>query len=74
MMYVHEVGVIHSRRREGIGKRIMQAMIHVCRKEGQLKMFLCTGVHNTSAIKLYTSVGGSPSPDDDPPLGFTWEF
>lgn len=74
MMYVHEVGVISSRRREGIGKMVMQAMIDVCRDEGHHKMFLTAGVYNEPAIALYVSTGGSPSTDDDPPLGFEWDL
>ncbi len=74
MMYVHEVGVISSRRREGIGKMVMQAMIDVCRNEGHRKMFLTTGVNNEPAIALYASTGGNPSTDDDPPLGFGWDL
>jgi ribosomal protein S18 acetylase RimI-like enzyme len=74
MMYIHDVGVAEGRRREGIGKQIINTAARICREEGFIKMFLGTGKNNLPAMKLYLSTGGEPSPEDDPPEGFWWNF
>jgi ribosomal protein S18 acetylase RimI-like enzyme len=74
MLYIHEVGVAENRRREGIGRSIMNGTAEICREEGFIKMFLSTGKNNLPAMGLYISTGGEPSPEDDPPEGFWWNF
>ncbi len=74
MMYIYDVGVAENRRREGIGKKIINTAAQICRDEGLIKMFLGTGNRNLPAVRLYLSTGGEPSPEDDPPEGFWWSF
>ena len=72
MMYVHEVGVVESRRNQGIGKAIMGEMIRICREERFLKMFLGTDRDNLPANRLYSAMGGVLG--DGNAVGYWWRF
>ena len=74
MLYVHDVTVAANRRGEGIGRRMLEATVQLCRDEGLVKMFLITGKNNLPAMKLYRGSGGQPSPENDPPEMFWWKF
>lgn len=60
MLYVHEVEVVAGRRREGIGRAMVEEMLRIGRAEGLLKLFLFTGRDNHPARSLYASAGGEP--------------
>ena len=65
MMYMHELGVLESRRGEGIGKGLVDEMVRICRTEGFMEMFVITARDNTSAVKVYESAGGSAIEESD---------
>lgn len=58
MVYLHQVEVAESHRRQGIARGLVTAFMAAGRELGAAKMFLTTGAYNTPAQKLYTSLGG----------------
>lgn len=74
MLYIHDVAVAANRRREGIGRMLINMTSKLCREDGLVKMFLITGKKNMPAMKLYLGTGGEPTTSDDPPEVFFWGF
>ena len=58
MLYIHEVGVKENYQRQGIGYRMMKAMLDECHRRGICKCFLTTYQNNTAANALYRKLGG----------------
>lgn len=58
MVYLHQVEVAESHRRQGVGRGLVTAFMTSGREAGATKMFLTTGAYNTPAQNLYTSLGG----------------
>ncbi|WP_405606730.1 GNAT family N-acetyltransferase [Streptomyces sp. NBC_00076] len=58
MLYVHQLEVAESHRREGIGRDLLRAFMEVGVKAGATKMSLTTGAENVAARSLYESLGG----------------
>ncbi|MBH1942102.1 GNAT family N-acetyltransferase [Mobilitalea sibirica] len=68
MLYIHEVGVLDSYQRQGIGYQLLTDLKYLCKTTGICRIFLFTQKHNTAACALYEKVGGkktSDSRDDD---------
>jgi ribosomal protein S18 acetylase RimI-like enzyme len=65
MMFFYEIGVAPSRRREGIGRRLIEVLKAVCRDENVMKMWVPTARSNVAATALYASTGAVPMPNDD---------
>ncbi len=57
MMFLYEIEVSSQRRRQGIGKALVQA-IKECEQKRFLKMFVLTDDSNEPAKNLYASAGG----------------
>jgi aminoglycoside 6'-N-acetyltransferase I len=57
-MWINEVGVAEMYRGEGIGKRLLQALLDLARKLNCREAWVLTDRSNTPAMKLYTSAGG----------------
>lgn len=70
MLLLYEIEVTESRRREGIGRALLEAFLDVGRREGHQKMWLITGEDNEAAKSLYESAGGGRSTKDD--VGYWW--
>ncbi len=51
------LGVIPERRREGIGRALMERALREAKERGATLITLCVSEHNGSAIKLYESLG-----------------
>jgi ribosomal protein S18 acetylase RimI-like enzyme len=64
-LYIHEVGVFKEYKRQGIGKKLMEMTLNLCRDEGLSKAFLITNKSNTAANKLYLGANGNADNDDD---------
>ncbi|TWD80003.1 acetyltransferase (GNAT) family protein [Kribbella amoyensis] len=58
MIYVHQLKVAESHRRQGLGRGLMCAFMDAGRAAGATKMFLTTGADRAPARALYESLGG----------------
>jgi aminoglycoside 3-N-acetyltransferase I len=58
MMFLYEIEVLSQRRRQGIGKALVQATKKECEQKRFLKMFVITDGSNEPAKNLYSSAGG----------------
>lgn len=65
MMYLHEIEVAESSRKQGIGKALLSEMNRICREEDFMKLFLITNKSNRPAIALYESLQGKAYAEDD---------
>jgi ribosomal protein S18 acetylase RimI-like enzyme len=65
MMFFYEISVASSRRREGIGVRLIEELKSVCRAEDVMKMWVPTARSNVAATGLYARTGAVPLPNDD---------
>ncbi len=65
MLYIHEVNVLPQYQREGIGKRLMEEAIRICKEKGLFKSFLITNKSNTAACGLYETTGAIATEDDN---------
>ena len=65
MTFFCEIGVVASRPREGIGRRLVDALKAICREEDVMKMWVPTARSNVAATALYASTGAAPLGNDD---------
>ena len=71
MVYIHEIEVDSSARRNGYGRGLIEAMLDTARNEGAERGFLVTQKSNTAAMALYESAGAH-TPDDGDSLTYWW--
>lgn len=64
MMYLHAIEVVTEFRRQGIGEKIINECVEICKKNGFIKMFLITTKSNIPAVTLYDSTGGKAKHED----------
>ena len=57
-LYIHEVGVMDARQRQGVGTTMMEALKEACRAREIPKFFLYTEQENVGANALYRKTGG----------------
>ena len=70
-LYVDEVDVVPSHRKQGVGKAMMRELRQVAEANGCVEMWLGTEHDNESALALYKSM----NPDEvEPFVGFTWQI
>ena len=62
-LWINEVGIAPSHRRQGIGKRVIQALFEAGRVAGCHEAWVLTDRSNTAAIQLYKSISGTEAPD-----------
>lgn len=65
MIYIHEVSVLEEFRQKGIGKKMINEVIRICKENDISKVFLITNKSNKPAICLYESTGAKSSHNDD---------
>ena len=58
MLYLHDVKVDEPYRRQGVGRRLVEAFMDAGRRAGASKMFLTTSEVNMPARRLYEALGG----------------
>ena len=63
-MWINEVGVAETHRRQGLGKRLMNAVFDVARELGCAEAWVLTDRENTAAMNLYSAVGNAEVPTD----------
>lgn len=71
-LWINEVGVAHTHQRQGIGKRLLQAMLEEARQAGCAEAWVLTERENTAAMTLYKSTGGTEALPD--PTMFTFNL
>jgi aminoglycoside 3-N-acetyltransferase I len=65
MLFFYEIGVAASRRRQGIGRRLVEELKTIGRTERVMKMWVPTARSNVAATALYAKTGAVPLPNDD---------
>lgn len=55
--YIVSIAVHPERRRLGLGRQLMEAMLGALREAGTTQVALHVSIHNTAAIRLYESLG-----------------
>ncbi|MFZ0492072.1 MAG: GNAT family N-acetyltransferase [Acidimicrobiia bacterium] len=63
-MWINEVGVAPSHRRQGIGTQLVRRMLDVARASSCSEVWLLTERSNVAAMSLYESLGGVESDSD----------
>ncbi len=61
-LWINEVGVAEEYQRQGIGRRLLQALFKLGGELGCKEAWVLTEHHNISAQKLYAAVNGEPAP------------
>lgn len=69
-LWINEIGVAPAYQRQGIGKRLMQAVLEEAKRSGCTEAWVLTERGNTAAMAMYRSAGGSESSPD--PTMFTF--
>lgn len=64
-LWINEVGVAETHRRQGIARRLMEAVLNEARRQGCLEAWVLTNRSNRAAMRLYASSGGSEAEEDD---------
>ncbi len=63
-LWINEVGVAETHKRQGIGRQLMEAMLEIGRRLGIAQAWVLTERSNLAATALYASVPGSQPPED----------
>jgi ribosomal protein S18 acetylase RimI-like enzyme len=71
-LFINEVGVAEGVRRQGIGQRLVQALLAEARKRGCTEAWVATEEHNEPARALYESLQGKEDPDRA--IVYTWQL
>ena len=69
-LWINEIGVTPTHRRQGIGKMLLQSVLEDARRAGCVEAWVLTERDNTAAMAMYTSVGGVEEAPD--PTMFTF--
>lgn len=63
-LWINEVGVAEKYRRQGLGKRLMNAVFEIARELGCAEAWVLTEQENIAAMNLYSAVGNGSPPSD----------
>jgi aminoglycoside 6'-N-acetyltransferase I len=63
-MWVNEVGVAPTHQGRGLGKALLGAVLGIARELGCAEAWVLTDRSNAPAMRLYASLDGEESPDD----------
>lgn len=71
-LWINEIGVAPTHQRQGIGKRLLKAMLDHAKESGCSEAWVLTERDNTAAMTMYRSIQGvETSPD---PVMFTFKL
>ncbi len=70
-LWINEVGVAPTHRRQGLGKAVLRAMLQTGRAHRCTEAWVLTDRTNAAAMALYTSAGGIEGADDGGPSDAT---
>jgi GNAT superfamily N-acetyltransferase len=71
MMFLKQIEVLEQRRREGVGRELLEAFVALARSKGHRRMWLYTDAGDRAARGLYEGAGGAPG---DAKVGYWWAF
>jgi ribosomal protein S18 acetylase RimI-like enzyme len=71
-LFINEVGVSERYRRQGLGKRLMHALLEHGRTMGCTEAWVATEENNAAARALYTAMNGTE--DADHAVVYTWQL
>jgi GNAT superfamily N-acetyltransferase len=74
-LWINEVAVAPTHRRQGLGKAVLIALFEVARAHNCTEAWVLTDRANPAAMALYSSVGGTEGADEGPAdktLGYTF--
>lgn len=63
-LWINEVGVAENYRRQGLGKRLINAVFEIARKLGCHEAWVLTERENIAAMNLYSAVGNGSKQSD----------
>jgi len=69
-LFLYELAVDEAARRQGVGRRLVEALAAVGRERGCYGMWVLTDDGNEAAMATYARAGGRASPH----LMFEWDF
>jgi aminoglycoside 6'-N-acetyltransferase I len=71
-LFINEVGVAKRIQGQGIGKRLMNALLEHARTSGCSEAWVATELNNKAARALYSSLGGVE--DEEHAVVYTWQL
>jgi aminoglycoside 6'-N-acetyltransferase I len=71
-LWINEVGVAPTHQRQGLGRKLLQALFARGREVGCREAWVLTSPANGAAVRLYEAVGGIDMAD--PPVMFTFRL
>jgi ribosomal protein S18 acetylase RimI-like enzyme len=71
-LWINEVGVAPTHQRQGLGRKLLQALFARGRELGCREAWVLTSPANGAAVRLYEAVGGVDMVD--PPVMFTFRL
>jgi GNAT superfamily N-acetyltransferase len=63
-LWINEVGVAGTHRGQGVGTRLLRALLDVARGLGCAEAWVLTDRANTAAMRLYAAAGSTAAPTD----------
>jgi ribosomal protein S18 acetylase RimI-like enzyme len=63
-LFINEVGVAPSHHRQGLGQRVLQALLERGRALGCTQAWVLTSRTNPAAMRLYASLGGQDASEE----------
>lgn len=70
-LFLYSIDVVASHRRQGIARRLLEALLRIGEDAGSGSVFVITSESNTAAMHLYPVLGGTRINPDD--VMFEWE-
>jgi aminoglycoside 6'-N-acetyltransferase I len=71
-LWINEAGVASTHQGQGLGRRLMEAILAEARRLGCAEAWVLTERDNTPAMRLYAACGGVEAPSD--PVMFEFKF
>jgi ribosomal protein S18 acetylase RimI-like enzyme len=63
-LWINEVGVAPTHQRQGVGQKVLRALLERAQERGCKEAWVLTSRSNPAALRLYASLGGRESSED----------
>jgi aminoglycoside 6'-N-acetyltransferase I len=63
-LWINEVGVAPTHQRQGVGQRVLRALLERAKERGCKEAWVLTSRSNLAAMRLYASLGGREASED----------